>query len=171
MNTEKDNTFDFSSYEISPVQFMQNRITITFDTGKAGSLQISRGARKALGNPAYGQMLVNPKTRQILLMGSNQKMANAFAIHAPGKETADEPIHCTELIARLSELMEWKHGNSYRVPGSLLTGQDENNGPMLAFDLHNCEIEGGSSCHEWTKHFGVERIPAELLSGEHHAVV
>ena len=53
------------------------RITVTFYTGKENCFQISDMALKAMGNPTYAQVLINPITHQMLLMGTNEKRPNS----------------------------------------------------------------------------------------------
>ena len=185
MKTEKDNTLDFSSFEIVKKESFDtsDRIMLAFDTGKAGSMRISRAARDALGNPAYGQMLVNPKTRQMLLMGTNSRMANCFTIHSPSNRSEDKPIPCEGLLNRLSDLMGWKEGYTYKIPGNLMPVRPVMDEPTLLFDLNNtvmCENTNpkGAKKHErhgcppeWSEQFGLEGRSAELLQGEHYAVV
>ena len=185
MNTGKDNTLDFSSFEIVKRKSFDtsDRIMLAFDTGKAGSMRISRAARDALGNPAYGQLLVNPKTRQILFMGTNSKMANCFTIHSPANRSEDKPIPCEGLINRLTEMMGWKEGYTYMVPGDLMPVRLVMDEPTLSFDLNSTLVREstdrkGAEQHErhdcppeWSEQFGLEGGSAELLQGEYHAVV
>ena len=166
MDTEKKETLDPSTWEIVQRESFAplGRIAVTFDTGRTCSMQLSSAARDTLGNPAYGQLLINPKTQQMLLMGTNQKRPNCFIIHAPGKRDESDPISCEGLINRLCELMGWKPGRRYTVVGSKMPGS------MLAFDLRMSLLEGGNQ-NEWSEHFGLGGSPAQLLQGEHHAVV
>lgn len=52
------------------------RTTVTFYTGKENCFQLSSAALNAMGNPTYAQVLINPKTHQMLLMGTNEKRPN-----------------------------------------------------------------------------------------------
>ena len=56
------------------------RITVTFYTGKENCFQISDMALKAMGNPTYAQVLINPITHQMLLMGTNEKRPNSILL-------------------------------------------------------------------------------------------
>ena len=185
MNTEKDNIIDTSAYETVKKESFStsDEIMLAFDFSKAGSMRISRAARDALGNPAYGQMLVNPKTRQMLLMGTNSRMANCFTIHSPANRSEDKPIPCEGLLNRLSDLMGWKEGYMYKVPGDLVPVRLVMDEPTLLFDLNKTVMyenrnPKGAKQHErhgcppeWSEQFGLEGRSAELLQGEHYAVV
>lgn len=166
MDIEKRETLDPSTWDIVQRESFAplERIAVTFDTGRTCSMQLSTAARNTLGNPAYGQLLINPKTRQMLLMGTNQKRPNCFIIHTPGKRNECDPIPCEGLINRLCELMGWKPGRRYTVVGSKMPGS------TLSFDLRMSLLEGGNQ-NEWSENFGLGRSPAQLLPGECHAVV
>ena len=82
MNAKEDcNNFD--SFEIVKRESLGHReeITVTFYTGKENCLRFSKAALMVMGNPTYAQVLINPKTHQMLLMGTNEKRPNCILLY------------------------------------------------------------------------------------------
>ena len=183
--TERFN-FNDPSWQVVRREFpcRKDSITITFLPERNGGLQISEPALKALGNPAYGQLLINPKTHKLALMGTNTKMANSIRLPSQNSESADDYIPCEEFINRLWRLMEWTPGNKYVVRGRLTKKKPFNNGPILVFNLENsCMFakmtkkeakqreRGRILAADYSERLGHGIRPAELLQGEGNPIL
>lgn len=183
MNTEKNLSGGIASCEIVKKELFEqeNSIRITFNT-EEGTLQLSKAALAVLGNPAYVMFLINPKTRHMLIMGTNSKMKDGIflrnSIHPYGF------VPCDELLKCLSNLMGWESGWHYLIPGSLLPVNLVYGEPTLAFDLQEYCVsritnrKGADTIERKEihpeEHAGNDRLgirPEELLQGEYHAVV
>ena len=174
-------TIDFndSTWRIVKREFIYRKdsISITFLPEKGRKLQISKAALKALGNPTYGQILINPKTHQLALMGSNAKMANSILLHPQDNPDADCSIPCEGFLNRVYDLMGWVRENKIVVRGHLTKKKAANNGIMLVFDLdHSCMyMKEAKQCErrpirptEYSERFGLEISSANLLQAEGH---
>ena len=92
MNPENERfNFNDSTWQIVRREFIYRKdsISITFLPEKGGLLQISKAAMKALGNPTFGQILINPKTRKLVLMGADIKMANSILLRPLNSQGTD----------------------------------------------------------------------------------
>ncbi|MBR3431321.1 MAG: hypothetical protein IKG87_14610 [Clostridia bacterium] len=184
MNPENERfNFNDSTWQIVRREFIYRKdsISITFLPEKGGLLQISKAAMKALGNPTFGQILINPKTRKLVLMGADIKMANSILLRPLNSQGTDGSIPCEALITRAYDLMEWESGNKYVVRGRLTKANQLNKGRVLVFDLnHSCMYKkkeakqrerGHTLAKDYTKRFGLGIRPAELLQGEGNPVL
>ena len=184
MNPENERfNFNDSTWQIVRREFIYRKdsISITFLPEKGGLLQISKAAMKALGNPTFGQILINPKTRKLVLMGADIKMANSILLRPLNSQGTDGSIPCEALITRAYDLMEWESGNKYVVRGRLTKANQLNKGRVLVFHLnHSCMYKkkeakqrerGHTLAKDYTKRFGLGIRPAELLQGEGNPVL
>lgn len=184
MNPENERfNFNDSTWQIVRREFIYRKdsISITFLPEKGGLLQISKAAMKALGNPTFGQILINPKTRKLVLMGADIKMANSILLRPLNSQGTDGSIPCEAFITRAYDLMEWESGNKYVVRGRLTKANQLNKGRVLVFDLnHSCMYKkkeakqrerGHTLAKDYTKRFGLGIRPAELLQGEGNPVL
>ena len=154
------------------------RITVTFYTGKENRLQFSSAALKAMGNPTYAQVLINPKTHQMLLMGTNEKRPNCILLQHRWAKHKNGKIPCNGFIERLSSIMGWEPGCRYMAFGTLTQTKPVSSQPVLGFNLDECYIsedekwKGADQC-EWkrifptdhTEHLGLGIRAEELLQG------
>lgn len=184
MNPENERfNFNDSTWQIVRREFIYRKdsISITFLPEKGGLLQISKAALKALGNPTFGQILINPKTRKLVLMGADIKMANSILLRPLNGKGADGSIPCEAFITRAFDLMGWEPGNKYVVRGRLTKANQLNKGRVLVFDLnHSCMYEkkevkqrerGHALTKDYSKRLGLGIRPAELLQGEGNPVL
>ena len=136
MNTEFVDFHD-SSWQIIPKEFVsaKNVISITFQPDKGGKIQISEAALNALGNPMYGQVLINPKTHHLMLMGTNTKTANCINLRSRFGKGDISFVSCGSLISRIWDLMNWTPECGYISFGHLTKTNPAVNGPVLVFNL------------------------------------
>lgn len=121
------------------------RITVTFYTGKENRLQFSSAALNAMGNPTYAQVLINPKTHQMLLMGTNEKRPNCILLQHRWAKHKNGKIPCNGFIERLSSIMGWEPGCRYMVFGNLTQTKPVSSQPVLGFNLDECYISEGKN--------------------------
>ena len=159
-------------------------ITVTFYTGKENCFQISDMALKAMGNPTYAQVLINPTTHQMLLMGTNEKRPNCILLQHRWAKHKNGKIPCNGFVERLSSIMGWESGYKYMVLGKLAQTNPASSGPVLEFNLDDCcvfedaKLKGADQRErrrirpaEHPERFGLGGCPEKLLQGEHHALV
>ena len=115
-------------------------ITVTFFTGKENCLQFSSAALNAMGNPTYAQVLINPKTHQMMLMGTNEKRPNCILLQRRWAKRKNGKIPCCGFVERLSSIIGWKPGHRYMVLGKLTQSDFACSGPVLGFNLDECCI-------------------------------
>ena len=160
------------------------RITVTFYTGKENCFQLSSAALNAMGNPTYAQVLINPKTHQMLLMGTNEKRPNCILLQHRWAKHKNGKIPCNGFIERLSSIMRWEQGCRYMVFGNLTQTEPVSSQPVLGFNLDESHIfdepkkKGADQRErrrirpaEFPERFGLGGCPEKLLQGEHHALV
>ena len=160
------------------------RITVTFYTGKENCFQISDMALKAMGNPTYAQVLINPITHQMLLMGTTEKRPNCILLQHRWAKHKNGKIPCNGFIERLSSIMRWEQGCRYMVFGNLTQTEPVSSQPVLGFNLDESHIfdepkQKGADQRErrrirpaeFPERFGLGGCPEKLLQGEHHALV
>ena len=185
MNTEFVDFHD-SSWQIIPKEFVsaKNVISITFQPDKGGKIQISEAALNALGNPMYGQVLINPKTHHLMLMGTNTKAANCISLRPRfGKGDICFPS-CESLISRIWDLMNWSPDCGYISFGHFAKTDPATNGPVLVFNLDNHSMfinatKKGAKQRErrrilptdHSERFGLEIGAANLLQAEGNPVL
>jgi hypothetical protein len=154
------------------------RITVTFYTGKENCLQLSSAALNAMGNPTYAQVLINPKTHQMLLMGTNEKRPNCILLQHRWAKHKNGKIPCNGFIERLSSIMGWNPGCRYMVFGNLTQTKPVSSQPVLGFNLDECYIsenkrwKGADQCErkrilptDHTERLGLGIRAEELLQG------
>ena len=187
MNPENERfNFNDSTWQIVRREFIcrKDSIFITFLPEKGGLLQISKAAMKALGNPTFGQILISPKTRKLVLMGADIKMANSILLRPLNHQGIDSSIPCEAFISRVYDLMGWMPENKYVARGRLTKANQLNTGHVLVFDLnHSCmyakEKKKEAKQREreralaknYSKRLGLGICPAELLQGEGNPVL
>ena len=170
--------------EESRMNTENERITVTFYTGKENCFQLSSAALNAMGNPTYAQVLINPKTHQMLLMGTNEKRPNCILLQHRWAKYKNGKIPCNGFIERLSSIMGWKPECRYMVFGNLTQTEPVSSQPVLGFNLDECHVfddikrRGADQREqrrirpaEYPERFGLGRCPEKLLQGEHHALV
>ena len=155
----------------------KNNISITFLPGEEASIQISKAAMKALGNPAYGHLLINPEAHVLALMGTEAKKKNSVLLRSPDSQDADATVPCKALISRIYDLMGWMPENKCVVRGRLMKTEPVQDSPVLVFDLdHTCMYAKEAKQREqrsirpteYSERFGLELSPANLLQAEGH---
>jgi len=129
--------------EESRMNIENERITVTFHTGKEDCFQLSSAALNAMGNPTYAQVLINPKTHQMLLMGTNEKRPNCILLQHRWAKHKNGKIPCNGFIERLSSIMGWNPGCRYMVFGNLTQTKPMSSQPVLGFNLDECYISEG----------------------------
>ncbi len=131
----------YSSFSITPDldtiarAYFKKPITISFEIGKQNRMIISKDAIRAMGDPRYVQVLINPKHMTLLVMGTKYESPDCIQVRGAGKM----PINrCRqELITRLIELAGWKNGHRYTIEARTLPiGKD----PALCFDLKKAAV-------------------------------
>ena len=160
------------------------RITVTFYTGKENCFQLSSAALNAMGNPTYAQVLINPKTHQMLLMGTNEKRPNCILLQHRWAKHKNGKIPCNGFIERLSSIMGWKPGCRYMVFGNLTQTKPMSSQPVLGFNLDECYIsegkkwKGADQCErkrilptDHAERLGLGIRAEELLQGEYHTIL
>lgn len=170
--------------EESRMNTENERITVTFYTGKENCFQLSSAALNAMGNPTYAQVLINPKTHQMLLMGTNEKRPNCILLQHRWAKHKNGKIPCNGFIERLSSIMRWEQGCRYMVFGNLTQTEPVSSQPVLGFNLDESHIfdepkkKGADQRErrrirpaEFPERFGLGGCPEKLLQGEHHALV
>ncbi len=178
MNTEYADFHD-SSWQIIPKEFVsaKNVISITFQPD-GGKIQISEAALNALGNPMYGQVLVNPKTHHLMLMGTNTKAANCISLRPRFGKGDISFASCESLISRIWDLMNWSPECGYISFGHLTKTDPAVNEPVLVFNLDthsmfiNAKTKGAKQRErkrilptDHTERLGLGIRTAELLQG------
>ncbi len=166
------------------MNYENEQITVTFYTGEENCFQISGAALKVMGNPIYAQVLINPKTHQMLLMGTNEKRPNSILLQHCWAKYKNGKIPCNGFIERLSIIMGWKPGCRYMVFGNLTQTEPVSSQPVLGFNLDVCHIfenkkrKGADQRErrrirpaEYPERFGLGGCPEKLFQGENHALV
>lgn len=152
------------------------RITVTFYTGKENCFQFSSAALNVMGNPTYAQVLINPKTHQMLLMGTNEKRPNCILLQHRWAKHKNGKIPCSGFIERLSCIMGWEPGCRYMVFGNLTQTKPVSSQPALGFNLDEYHIfdeikqkgadqreRGCIRPAEYSERFRLGGCPEELL--------
>ena len=176
---EKIETID-STWQIVKKEFIyrKNSISITFLPGEKGGIQISKAAMKALGNPTYGHVLINPEAHALALMGTEATKKDSVLLCSPDGQDTDSLVPSKALIRRIYDLMGWMPENKYVVRGRLTKTEPVQDRPVLVFDLdHTCvytkeakQRERRPICpKEYSERFGLELSPANLLQAEGHS--
>ena len=119
---------------------VDERVTVTFYTGKENRFQLSCAALKEMDNPTYAQVLINPKTHRMLLMGTNEKRPNCILLQHRWAKHKNGKIPCNGFIERLSGIMGWESGHKYMVLGKLAQTKPASSGPVLEFNLDECGV-------------------------------
>ena len=187
MNPEIETlNFHDSSRQIMRKEFVsaKNLITITFQPDKGGKIQISEAALKALGNPMYGQVLVNPKTHHLMLMGTNTKTASCISLRPRFGKGDISFASCESLVNRIWDLMNWSTDCGYISFGHLTKTDPATNGPVLVFNLNthsmfiNAKTKGAKQRErkrilptDRTECLGLGIRSAELLPAENNAIL
>ena len=187
MNPEIETlNFHDSSWQIMRKEFVsaKNLITITFQPDKGGKIQISEAALKALGNPMYGQVLVNPKTHHLMLMGTNTKTASCISLRPRFGKGDISFASCESLVNRIWDLMNWSPDCGYISFGHLTKTDPATNGPVLVFNLDthsmfiNAKTKGAKQRErkrilptDRTERLGLGIRSAELLPAENNVVL
>ena len=171
--------FNDSTWEVVKREFIhrKNSISITFLPGEDGCIQISKAAMKALGNPAYGHLLIHPEAHALALMGTEATKKDSVLLRSPDSQDADATVPCKALIFRIYDLMGWMPENKCVVRGRLMKTEPVQDSPVLVFDLdHTCMYAKEAKQREqrsirpteYSERFGLELSPANLLQAEGH---
>lgn len=106
-------------------------------------IRIHRCTLAILENPPFVQLLVNPETMQIAVIGLDQKLLDAYKV-----KEASETDHCYELyskslVKKLRELLpQMLEGETYRFTGSVLQNKKIAVFPMTS--LQRVDVSGGN---------------------------
>lgn len=125
---------DSPDWKVALRQCFKERATLSFEIGKQKRMIISKAAVRALDDPMYVHLLINPSQMTLLMMGSKYPCPDSIQVRGSG----NLPInHCRQqMLARIIELAGWKVGYQYTVDARTVPigGQ-----PALSFDLQHAE--------------------------------
>ena len=100
---------------------------------KKSRIRIHRTTLSLLGDPSFVQLLINPKTSELVLLRSVQEDYLAHKVRYEKFKTDSYEWYSRELIRRIVEVSpNLLQNNSYRIEGTV-----ENKGSLARFKLTN----------------------------------
>lgn len=117
--------FDLRGFTVARAELFDvvNRPYIKFDTKK---IKFSTACVQSFGGNHYGELLVNPITRQFAIRPAEKTNRNAVMITKPsGDRQIPRDIPCTAFGKTLFEMLGWKPQCKYRITGEQISQETE----------------------------------------------